>query len=105
LQCLSDRAEIDAACRGADRDPASMRRTLTLMVDLPRYPTDPNGDWAQRTCIFYGPPVQADSVDHAADMICGFASVGIEHIQVMTNPATLAGIDILATVLKRLDRS
>ena len=103
-QLIPDREAMDVICRDAGRDPASLRRTLALFLDLPGHPTDPNGDWAQRARIFYGPPVQGESVDHVVDMIRGFASAGIEHIQLGTNPGTLAGVDILATVLERLDQ-
>ena len=103
-QLIPDREAMDAICRDAGRDPASLRRTLALFLDLPGHPTNSNGDWAQRVRTYYGPPVQGQSVDHVVDMIRGFADAGIEHIQLGVNPATLAGIDILATVLERLDQ-
>ncbi len=42
-QLPPEREVMDAACRDASRDPATLRRTLALLVDLPGYPTDPNG--------------------------------------------------------------
>jgi alkanesulfonate monooxygenase SsuD/methylene tetrahydromethanopterin reductase-like flavin-dependent oxidoreductase (luciferase family) len=86
------REAVDAACRAVDRDPATLRRTLTVGVAF-----------GGRT-IWGAEPITG-SADEVAEVFRGFAREGIDHLQVYLNPATAEGIEQLAAVLERLDNS
>jgi alkanesulfonate monooxygenase SsuD/methylene tetrahydromethanopterin reductase-like flavin-dependent oxidoreductase (luciferase family) len=86
------REAVDAACRAVDRDPATLRRTLTVGVAF-----------GGRT-IWGAEPITG-SADEVAEVFRGFAREGIDHLQVFLNPATAEGIEQLAAVLERLNNS
>jgi alkanesulfonate monooxygenase SsuD/methylene tetrahydromethanopterin reductase-like flavin-dependent oxidoreductase (luciferase family) len=86
------REAVDAACRAIGRDPATLRRTLTVGVAF-----------GGRT-IWGAEPITGSS-DEVAEVFHGFAREGIDHLQVYLNPATAEGIEQLAAVLERLDNS
>ena len=83
------RAKVDAACQAAGRDPATLARTATVLVDLPSRVRQA-GTKPER--------ISGSPAEIAAQMRA-FAAEGIGHIQVWPNPNTLAGIDELAEVL------
>lgn len=87
-------AQVDAACRAVDRDPATLGRTAAAFVRFengteplnPRYP-----------------PISGTR-EEIARRFRGFAAAGISHIQVVLDPNTLDGIEQFAPVLELLDR-
>ncbi|HEX7400415.1 MAG TPA: LLM class flavin-dependent oxidoreductase, partial [Candidatus Limnocylindrales bacterium] len=93
------RDRVDAACRDAGRDPASVARTLAVQVRLPGGTGRLMGE-AGRPPI---PPV-AGSPDEIAGVLRAFAAQGISHVQLVVDPITLASLDALAPVLEALDR-
>lgn len=84
---------VDAACLETGRDPASLARSVSVQIDYPG--ARPNRDVAAR-------PLTGDP-DTLAAALRGFAREGIDHVQVVLNPNTLASIERFAPVLERLD--
>ncbi len=93
------RALVDGACQAAGRDPATLGRTVALLVDVPGVPatlvsTSPTG----------GAEPLTGSPEQIAEALRGFAGEGIGHVQIIHAPNTVAGIEGFAPVLAALDR-
>jgi alkanesulfonate monooxygenase SsuD/methylene tetrahydromethanopterin reductase-like flavin-dependent oxidoreductase (luciferase family) len=86
------REAVDAACRRVGRDPATLRRTLTVGVAF-----------GERT--IWGSEPLTGSPEHIAAAFRGFAREGIEQLQVWLNPMTAEEITELAAALDCLDCS
>ena len=89
------REAVDEACRAAGRHPATLARSVSVQVDFPD--ALPNRDPAARPLS--GPP------DVLAAALRAFASEGINHVQVVLNPNTLASLERFAPTLEILDTS
>jgi alkanesulfonate monooxygenase SsuD/methylene tetrahydromethanopterin reductase-like flavin-dependent oxidoreductase (luciferase family) len=92
------RAKVDAACRAIGRDPATLGRTVAILAEVPGMAarvvsTAPTGG---------GEPLRG-TPDEMAAALRGFAAEGIDHVQVICAPNTVAGIAGFATVLAALD--
>ena len=89
------RAKVDAACAAVGRDPATLLRTINPLVRFPlpgARPDPPDGE-----------PLRGNAAQ-LAEAFRGFAREGINHVQVLLNPNTIAGLEALAPVLDLLDR-
>jgi alkanesulfonate monooxygenase SsuD/methylene tetrahydromethanopterin reductase-like flavin-dependent oxidoreductase (luciferase family) len=85
---------VDDACRTAGRDPVTLARSVSVQIDLPG--AVPNRDPAAR-------PLKGSP--HAlAEDLRGFAREGIDHLQVVLNPNTLASVERFAPTLAILNR-
>jgi probable F420-dependent oxidoreductase len=91
------REKVDAACRAAGRDPATLERTLVVLVDVVGGSMIPDSVGA-------GVPPLSGTPEEIADGLRAFAAEGISHVQVYAMPMTLAGIEAFAPVLEQLDR-
>lgn len=92
-------AMVDAACREVGRDPASLRRSAFVMIDITS-PTLPGDECVRdlfRNTAFTGTPAEL------AGMLRAYAAAGCEQVQVWLNPTTMAGIEAFAPVLALLD--
>jgi len=89
------RETVDAACREVGRDPASLGRTVSVLIDLPGAAGRPR----ER------PPYLTGSADELAEAFRRYAREGISHVQVVLDPNTADGIERLAPVLEELDRA
>lgn len=96
------RQAVDAACAKAGRDPATLQRTVTTIVDLPGCKTTPVDNAWTRVVASVSPA--RGTPDELAEMLRGYARAGVDHIQVWLEPYSMAAIDAFATVLERLDR-
>ncbi|MBA3415350.1 MAG: LLM class flavin-dependent oxidoreductase [Chloroflexia bacterium] len=85
---------VDAACREVGRQPASLARTVSVLIDLPGAAGRPREQ----------PPFLTGSTAELAETFRGFAREGISHIQVVLDPNSVTGIERLAPVLELLDR-
>ena len=93
-------AEIDDACREVGRDPATLRRSAFIGVDLssPSLPGDPWMEMIQFEKWSY-----RGSAAELAGILRAYAAAGFSEIQVWLNPCTIAGIEALAQVLDLLN--
>jgi alkanesulfonate monooxygenase SsuD/methylene tetrahydromethanopterin reductase-like flavin-dependent oxidoreductase (luciferase family) len=94
------RERVDAACRAAGRDPATLGRTATVLVDY--VGTD---DLALRLMrpASTPEPIVGDAAEVAATLRA-FVDEGISHLQVFLQPNSLAGIERFAPVLEAVRR-
>jgi len=97
------RAEVDAACAAVGRDPATLERTLAVLVDASGWHPRPGQNWPTDLRARIGSPVSG-TPDEIAHVLRGFAAEGIRHVQVWLEPNTIAGIEAFAPVLDLLDR-
>ncbi len=95
------RAQVDAACRAVDREPATLGRTAAVMVDTqgrrtgPTVPVRPG----------LAPEPLTGAPEELAAGLRAFAAEGISHVQVYAHPDTLEGVEGLAPVLALLDHA
>jgi alkanesulfonate monooxygenase SsuD/methylene tetrahydromethanopterin reductase-like flavin-dependent oxidoreductase (luciferase family) len=94
------RDQVDAACRAAGRDPATLERTVAVLVRFPGLRGGPQG-YSNR------PAAEAISGEPAvlAAALRAFAAEGISHIQLVLDPITADSIAALAPTLALLNRS
>jgi alkanesulfonate monooxygenase SsuD/methylene tetrahydromethanopterin reductase-like flavin-dependent oxidoreductase (luciferase family) len=87
-------AQLDTACHDIGRDPSTLKRTVTVFVQLPggTEPDDPLGPWLRGTS------------EEIAETLRAFARTGTSDIQVLLDPNTVEGIEAFAPVLELLDR-
>ncbi len=93
------REQVDAACTETGRDPATLERTVAVLVGLPGRQGRDSGDVTER-----GNPPLTGSPEELAEALRGYAAAGIAHVQLVLDPNTLKSIEALAPVLEHLDR-
>ena len=96
-------AALDAACLKAGRDPATLRRTVTLLVDLPGATGQPTGEWIRRIRAGLGDPF-IGTPEQLAALLRSLAANGISHVQLMLEPNSIGAIDALRPALELLDQ-
>ena len=94
-QALAPRiADIDAACREVGRDPATLERTVGVMVDL-------QARGQSRFDRASLDPLAGSAAEIAAELrAC--ADLGITSAQIWLDPPDLAGVEAFAPVLELL---
>ncbi len=92
------RDQIDAACRAVGRDPATLERTLAVLVSLPGGEGRPQGSHDR-------PPVAPISGEPVvlASALRAFAAEGVGHVQLVLDPITADSIRALAPTLALLN--
>lgn len=95
LRALVDRVAVESG-----RDPASIERTVAVLVQLPAGIGRVMGDTDARQAVapLAGPP------DVIAEGLRAYAREGIGHVQLVVDPITNASVEALAAVLEDLDR-
>ena len=93
------RERVDAACRAAGRDPASLARTVAVFVQMAPAPAASRS----RAPHWAFDPVSGDA-DTLAEELRRYARQGVGHVQLWLEPNTLESIEAFAPVLARLDR-
>jgi alkanesulfonate monooxygenase SsuD/methylene tetrahydromethanopterin reductase-like flavin-dependent oxidoreductase (luciferase family) len=93
------RDRVDAACRKAGRDPATLGRTVAVFVDMApgkgaSPPLPPHWTFEPLT----GPP------ERLAEELRAYAREGISHVQLWLEPNTRQSLEAFAPVLALLDR-
>jgi alkanesulfonate monooxygenase SsuD/methylene tetrahydromethanopterin reductase-like flavin-dependent oxidoreductase (luciferase family) len=89
-------ARVDAACRAAGRDPASLERWAEVTIELPA------GRGRTRTWTDM-PPVTGTPAEIARELRA-YAEHGIDALNLWIEPNDLSGIEQFAPVLELLDR-
>lgn len=89
---------VDEACRDVGRDPATLARSIALLIDLTEHGPKPSSANPSGRPGLRGAPEEIAAIlrDHAA--------AGISHVQIWLEPNSLAGIEAFAPVLEILDR-
>jgi alkanesulfonate monooxygenase SsuD/methylene tetrahydromethanopterin reductase-like flavin-dependent oxidoreductase (luciferase family) len=93
------RERVDAACRDAGRDPATLGRTAAVFVDMaPGSGASPPlpAHWS------FGP--LAGPPERLAEELRAYAREGIGHVQLWLEPNTRESLEAFAPVLELLDR-
>ena len=93
------REQVDAACQAAGRDPASLERTVAVLVDFTAGRGIPSSFNPARL-----PPLSGEP-EEIAGMLRSLAEAGVSHVQITTIPMTIESIDAFTPVLAALDRS
>jgi len=93
------REGIDAACRAAGRDPATLERTVALLVRPQGATGRRNGDVSEP----HPEPIDG-SPEVLAAALRAFAVEGVRHVQLVLDPITVESIRALEPTLALLDR-
>jgi alkanesulfonate monooxygenase SsuD/methylene tetrahydromethanopterin reductase-like flavin-dependent oxidoreductase (luciferase family) len=83
-------ARMDEYCRAVDRDPASLTRSASVLVDF----DDPYGRPGQAVPSLTGTPREL------ADAYLRYAEAGVDHLQLYPDPCTVDGIKHCAEALE-----
>lgn len=94
-ELAEDREKVDAAMELAGRDPATVERTVSLLVDAPTATGRPSEA---------KPGLKARNPEELADHLLSYAGAGISHVQLMMDPNTPAGIEWAAEALELVDK-
>jgi alkanesulfonate monooxygenase SsuD/methylene tetrahydromethanopterin reductase-like flavin-dependent oxidoreductase (luciferase family) len=95
---LPIRERVDASCRAIGRDPASLERTLALLVAFPGRV----GRQAGRNDELEPEAISGDS-SVLAPRLRAFADAGVSHVQLVLDPITVEAIAALEPTLVTLD--
>jgi alkanesulfonate monooxygenase SsuD/methylene tetrahydromethanopterin reductase-like flavin-dependent oxidoreductase (luciferase family) len=91
----ADREAVDAAMTRAGRDPATVERTVSLLVDLPTSTGRPTEEKQA---------MRPREPEELAEHLFNYANAGISHVQLMLDPNTMDGIEWAAEALELLDK-
>ena len=92
------RDQIDAACRAVGRDPATLERTVALLVTLPGGEGRPQGSHDRpEVAPHLGEP------EALATELRALAAEGVGHVQLVLDPITADSIRAIAPALALLD--
>jgi hypothetical protein len=94
------RSAVDAACREAGRDPATLQRTVAVLLDMPG--SAPATPFAAALRSHHAPPATG-TVHELAGLFRGLAREGISHAIVYVQPTGVDGVEAFAEVLDLLD--
>lgn len=87
-------AAVDAACADTGRDPATLRRSVSIQIDYP----DAVPNRAPDAQPLTGSPQELAEVLH------GFTGVGIDHVQIVLNPNTSHSVERFGMALETFRR-
>jgi probable F420-dependent oxidoreductase len=91
------RARVDAACAAAGRDPATLRRSACVYLDLP----GAAGVWSWTET--QRPPCPREP-EAAANYLRAFAAEGIDEVMLWLDPPDVRGVEAFARTIELLDR-
>ncbi len=91
-------ASADAACVEIGRNPATLGRSASIVINLPIAQTQ-----SRQRSPAQGEQPGATSPGEIAEMLRGYAREGLEHVQLWLTPNSLAGLEWFAAVLDLLD--
>jgi alkanesulfonate monooxygenase SsuD/methylene tetrahydromethanopterin reductase-like flavin-dependent oxidoreductase (luciferase family) len=86
---------VDAACEEVGRDPATLKRFVTVSWRLPNAQSAPGYEPQQPLS---GP------IPEIAAAIRQFGALGIDEVQIIPNPCTLQGLESFGALIRELER-
>jgi alkanesulfonate monooxygenase SsuD/methylene tetrahydromethanopterin reductase-like flavin-dependent oxidoreductase (luciferase family) len=92
------REKVDAACASVGRDPATLERTVAVLVQVGEGEVARRGGPQEKA-----PPLRGSAQEIAAGLRA-LAAEGISHSQLVVDPITVGSIERLGEVLEVLDR-
>ena len=98
-EVMAWKEKVDAACVAVGRDPATLSRYIGIQVDMlneERAATQPR-QFVQHPWPLVGEP------EELAERIRAYVPAGVEHMMVLIDPVTPAGLEAFAPVLAALD--
>jgi probable F420-dependent oxidoreductase len=93
------RAKVDRACVEVGRDPATLERTVALLVQV-----EGVGEPARRGGPEEKAPPLRGSAEELAEELRRFVAEGISHVMLVVDPITVPAIERVGEVLAVLDR-
>ncbi|MGH2558170.1 MAG: LLM class flavin-dependent oxidoreductase [Thermomicrobiales bacterium] len=99
-------APLDAACAVVGRDPATLERVLSVMVDLPgprQHPPSTAYGYERAALAAESGTLLSGEPAAIAEGLRAYARVGVAHLVVWLDPDTVEGIEAFAPVLALLD--
>jgi probable F420-dependent oxidoreductase len=87
-------ASVDEACADVGRDPATLRRTVSVLVEAPGGLGN-----VERAKRWDDPPAITGPPAVIAEQLAGFAAVGIDEVQLVADPITTESVAWLSDVL------
>ncbi len=90
--------KLDAACLEVGRDPAEVSRTVAIMIEAPGGTGRAYGDSEHE-----GSNAISGSPSDVAEALLGFATTGVDHVQLVVDPITIESIEWLGATLAILD--
>jgi probable F420-dependent oxidoreductase len=90
------REKVDEACAAVGRDPATLERTVAVLVQMEASPVARRGSSYEEV-----PPVRPDGL---ADHLQALAAEGISHVQLVIDPITAGSIETLGSTLEIIGR-
>jgi alkanesulfonate monooxygenase SsuD/methylene tetrahydromethanopterin reductase-like flavin-dependent oxidoreductase (luciferase family) len=97
-QVIPLRLAGDAACVAVGRDPATLGRSASVVVNLPTT----QGQQGQRSQA-RSEGSEPASPEEITESFRGYAREGLSHVQVWLSPSTIDSLEWFATALERLD--
>lgn len=91
------RERVDAACVAEGRDPATLERTATVLVNMS------GADTKRLAPHWTFAPLTGDA-DSIVRELHAYAAEGISHIQIWLEPNTIESIEAFAPILEAFDR-
>jgi alkanesulfonate monooxygenase SsuD/methylene tetrahydromethanopterin reductase-like flavin-dependent oxidoreductase (luciferase family) len=91
---------VDAAAVAVGRDPSEIEKTVTVLVEAPGGSGRAAGSSSHGSSV----PIVGEPID-IAQRLAGFADVGVDHVQLVVDPITVASIEWLGGVLAALNGS
>jgi alkanesulfonate monooxygenase SsuD/methylene tetrahydromethanopterin reductase-like flavin-dependent oxidoreductase (luciferase family) len=88
--------QVDAACHAEGRDPATLQRSVAVLVDFTGGQGIPSSFNPARLPPLSGTPVQL------AEALRGFAEAGVDHVQLTPIPMTVENVYALGETLEAL---
>ncbi len=97
-QIIPLRASADAACADVGRDPATLRRSASVVVNLPMAQAQ-----SEQRSSAQGKQPKPTSPEEVAETLRGYAREGLEQVQLWLTPNTITSLEWFTTVLDLLD--
>ena len=101
------RQAVDDACIRHGRDPTTLGRTISAMIDLPTIdlPTGERDAISAAVRAYRSSRAwAAGTAEDMADRLRALAGTGVSHVQLWLEPNSIAGIDAFMPVLELLDQ-